>query len=173
MNRRRTRATAWISLITRPRHWLLTCLLFSSAAACGHPEAPLKTFEVKPDPDPASLGYPANDAGTFTLLGANGLEIRIDPEQKTPVNTMRACRGWLRECRKANPGRFDQCVAEAPDCKNERPWEHDEQCCPHACGVQYEALRKKGQPYDEAWLAVIEQGDCFPGFVAYSEGKQP
>jgi hypothetical protein len=144
--------------------------------ACGEGDPPIGRvidFTPPPEPTPESLGLPRNDDGTYTLIEQGGSSLRIDPTFRSPVSMPQQCAGWLTACHAPPERTMDDCFRSVPRCSSPRSWETRERCCPEACWSDYEKRRRAGEAELDAWLAVIQSDDCFPGLAEYLAGGRP
>lgn len=73
------------------------------------------------------------------------------------------CSANLSQCVADQGGDFAACVAAAPVCQTETPWEEGV-CCPRACGAEFSERVAAGASAHDAFLAVYAGTlACFPG----------
>jgi hypothetical protein len=105
------------------------------------------------DPDPAHLpeGVPA---------------LISDPSQRDEATAYALCLGLLRHCAEAT-GSMDACVAAAPRCATDTPWNEGVACCAGPCLDGYRARRANGEAWTDAMLAaLVDDHACHPGLAS-------
>ena len=93
--------------------------------------------------------------------GAMGFDIT----KRDAISSLGACAHWIVSCVEPNERSLDQCVAAAPTCQSERPWEADEHtfCCPAACTDNYAKARLSADTDLEAFTSTFfTNPTCFP-----------
>jgi hypothetical protein len=117
-------------------------------------------------------GYEQNDAGVIVLpsLGGGPIELGFDPNEKNPLIGLKECNVSILACVEEK-GVFDECVAAAPRCVSETPWDGDPAglgCCPEACLLAYFNARP-AKRFSEA-MKELNNG-CYPGFLDYMRSE--
>lgn len=76
------------------------------------------------------------------------------------------CSANLSQCVADHDGDFASCVAAAPVCQTDTPWEEGV-CCPRACGTDFRERVAAGATAHDAFLDVYAGTlACFPGVEA-------
>lgn len=96
-----------------------------------------------------------------------GLAMLFDPEMNTPLSGMVGCINRLLRCN-SETEELDRCVAAAPRCQSDDPWDNDVggfDCCPVSCLERYFQFDESSDP--ESNILELMDGDCFPGLGEY------
>ena len=93
--------------------------------------------------------------------GAMGFDI----QRRDAISSLGACSHWIVSCVDPEHRSLDECVAAAPTCDTDDPWNNDEHtfCCPAACAQDFSDARNKGLESIEAFTQVYFLApSCFP-----------
>ena len=104
--------------------------------------------------------------------GAMGFDIT----KRDAISSLGACAHWIVSCVEPNERSLDQCVAAAPTCQSERPWEADEHtfCCPAACTDNYAKARLSADTDIQAFTSTFfTNPTCFPEAVELLNSGTP
>jgi hypothetical protein len=123
----------------------------------------------------ADAGFPRLDGGAVAIptLSFGGMVPVIDPSQKTPAMSYRACMNFVTVCWMATKN-VDGCVAAAPRCLTSTPWLGDpagEDCCPESCLAEYFVDRSSMEPVKA--LKRWRTSGCYPSEPGYFDGGLP
>lgn len=113
----------------------------------------------------------AQDLG-IDKRGAMGFDI----SKRDAISSLGACAHWIVSCVDPTERSLDDCVAAAPTCSNDRPWENDEHtfCCPTACAENYATARAQSQSSIEAFIQTYYTNPtCFPEALKLLEEGTP
>jgi hypothetical protein len=124
--------------------------------------------------DTVSLPPGPNNRG-FMLVELPDGSFSFDPQARSPVSAAAECASVVLDCFEPTLRNWTGCFASVPTCTTETPWVGDDpMCCPAACSVRYQELRREGRPDPEAFAAAIwEEPSCMPGLVAHPRETTP
>ena len=136
---------------------------------------PARDYQLPPHKGVAFLeelynGQPlrvAQDLG-INKRGAMGFDIT----KRDAISSLGACAHWIVSCVDPKERSLDQCVAAAPTCESDQPWENEEHtfCCPAACADNYATARTNSQSAIEAFtMTYYTNPTCFPAAVELLE----
>ncbi|MBI4818797.1 MAG: hypothetical protein HY791_21180 [Deltaproteobacteria bacterium] len=120
-----------------------------------------KPFEKLPVVD----GYPTAFSGS---VSGTSVALRYDATLKDPVTAKGACLDVLVRCLESLPSgdaSVRRCVAEAPVCATQEPW-NEAPCCPTACKDAF-AAEAGASAYDAAIEHFADGVSCYPGLEAF------
>jgi hypothetical protein len=94
-----------------------------------------------------------------------GLPVHVDPTLSDGITAWADClstvSGCMREAGEA--GDVGACVASAPVCATDTPWEEGP-CCPADCVSAFDAAVSAGSSAHDAYVqAWVMEPACFPG----------
>lgn len=112
-----------------------------------------------------SSALPRDAEGRPILGEAADVRLVVEaPPSRGPVDALAACAALVSYC--VSPERsLDACMASAPRCATEQPWD-EPACCPSACQDGYEAQRRAGAMPIQAFRRVLfRDARCIPGLA--------
>ena len=106
-------------------------------------------------------------------LGVNKRGVMgFDVTKRDAISSLGACAHWIVSCVDPESRSLDQCVAAAPTCESDRPWETEEHtfCCPSTCADNYANARAQSVGQIEAFTQTFfTNPTCFPAAVELLE----
>lgn len=111
----------------------------------------------------AELLPPSADGGALVHSDETG-SLVLYPDSRTPLTAAAGCAAVVMACWDPDQRSIAACLAHAPACSTEDPWNDDALCCDDACLPRYLELREQGMKMTLALpRAVFDHGSCMPG----------
>lgn len=116
---------------------------------------------------------PHDDAGQPILIEGEGVRLVLGPVIRDAIYTQATCTEGLNRCLRGAGGSFSSCVARAPVCATDQPWNEAGACCPKACLDAYAAGIAAGGAPLATWLSIwATPHACFPGLSKLLEAAR-
>lgn len=129
------------------------------------PSAPAVTVPPLPPETPFPENAPKTaDGDAILAYGPSGTALtRMRNPPADPTTALGKCAALVTFCYRKGVGSVDSCMASAPKCATNEPWNEESACCAAACQDKYAQARKGGA--DEATAltdSLFEAPSCMP-----------